>query len=99
MPFFMSQFGSASIVFFRASFIVGVALLVCPAWAFDPPATELAPIELTLIDDHAIGYGTFQSHNQKVVSNANGIFMTHLRQANKEYTAQTWRLSRSGDGG
>ena len=82
-----------------ANFILGVALLVRPAWAFDPPATELAPIELTLIDDHAIGYGTFQSHNQKVVSNANGIFMTHLRQANKEYTAQAWRLSRSGDGG
>ncbi|MBI3864199.1 MAG: prolyl oligopeptidase family serine peptidase [Planctomycetia bacterium] len=60
---------------------------------------RIAPIELTLVDDHAIGYGTFQSHNQKVVSNDHGIFMTHIRQANKEYTAQTWRLSRSTDGG
>src|SRR5439155_1543861 len=45
------------------------------------------------------GYGSFQSHNHKVVSNENGIFMTHLRRANKEYTAQTWVLSRSTDGG
>ena len=62
-------------------------------------ATGLAAIELTLVDDHAIGFGTFQSHNQKVVSNDQGIFITHLHQANKEYTAQQWRLSRSVDGG
>jgi hypothetical protein len=62
-------------------------------------APGLAAIELTLVDDHAVAFGTFQSHNQKVVSNENGIFMTHIRQANKEYTAQTWRLSRSADGG
>ena len=80
-------------------FVVGVALLARSARAFDPPETGLAPIELTLVDDHAIAYGTFQSHNQKVVSNDHGIFMTHIRQANKEYTAQTWRLSRSTDGG
>ena len=76
-----------------------LALLARPARASDPSPQELAPIELTLVDDHAIGYGTFQSHNQKIVSNENGIFMTHIRQANKEYTAQTWRLSRSTDGG
>ncbi|MSR59070.1 MAG: hypothetical protein EXS05_15740 [Planctomycetaceae bacterium] len=63
------------------------------------PAQGLVPIELTLVDDHAIAFGTFQSHNQKIVSNDNGIFMTHIRQANKEYTAQTWRLSHSTDGG
>jgi len=76
-----------------------LALLARPARASDPSPQELAPIELTLVDDHAIGYGTFQSHNQKVVSNQNGIFITHIRRANKEYTAQTWRLSRSTDGG
>ena len=54
---------------------------------------------MVCIDDHAIGYGTFQSHNQKVVSNHNGIFMTYVRQPNKEYTAQPWRLVRSTDGG
>ncbi|MBP8131007.1 MAG: hypothetical protein KA184_15620 [Candidatus Hydrogenedentes bacterium] len=59
----------------------------------------LAPIELTLVDGEAIGYAVFQSHNQKVVANAHGIFMTHLRTRNEAYTAQTWRLSRSTDGG
>ena len=55
--------------------------------------------ELMCVDDEAIGYATFQSHNQKVVSNRHGIFVTHLRTRNEAYTAQTWRLSRSTDGG
>ncbi|MEO6437399.1 MAG: BNR-4 repeat-containing protein, partial [Tepidisphaeraceae bacterium] len=45
------------------------------------------------------GYGTFQSHNQKVLSCSGGIFMTHLRTRNEAYTAQQWRFSRSADGG
>ena len=61
---------------------------------------EIRPrIELTCVDDETIGYATFQSHNQKVVSNRHGIFLTHLRTRNEAYTAQTWRLSRSTDGG
>lgn len=56
-------------------------------------------IELTCVDDETIGYATFQSHNQKIVSNRHGIFLTHLRTRNQAYTAQTWRLSRSTDGG
>jgi len=56
-------------------------------------------IELACIDDEAIGYVTFQSHNQKILSNRHGIFLTHLRTRNETYTAQTWRLSRSTDGG
>lgn len=60
---------------------------------------ELASIELTLVDDNAFGFGTFQSHNQKVVSNRNGLFMTHIRERNEAYTAQQWRLSHSADGG
>lgn len=32
-------------------------------------------VELVCVDDKATGYGTFQSHNQKVVSNEHGIFM------------------------
>ena len=59
----------------------------------------LADVELTLIDGKAASYSTFQSHNQKVVQNSNGIFMTHLRTRNDAYTAQQWRLSRSTDGG
>ncbi len=59
----------------------------------------LVPVQLTLVDDQAIGYATFQSLNQKVVANNNGIFMTHLRRRNANYTAQQWRLSQSTDGG
>jgi hypothetical protein len=60
---------------------------------------QSAPVELVCVDNDAIGYATFQSHNQKVVANSYGIFMTHLRRRNVEYTAQTWRLSRSTDRG
>jgi len=61
----------------------------------DDPAFELTPI-----DTNCTYYATFQSHNQKVVQNANGIFMTYLL----DYTdvapwPGTWRLVRSTDGG
>lgn len=58
-----------------------------------------ATIELTCVDANATGYGTFQSHNQKLVANGRGIFMTHIRTRNEAYTAQQWRLSWSRDGG
>jgi hypothetical protein len=51
------------------------------------------------VDDRTFGYGTFQSNNQKVVSNRNGIFMTYVKTRNEPYTAQGWRLLRSVDGG
>ncbi|MBM4089893.1 MAG: hypothetical protein FJ276_10795 [Planctomycetes bacterium] len=60
---------------------------------------ELGHIELTLLDAHATGYGTFQSHNQKVVANRRGIFTSHIRTRNEAYSAQQWRLSWSRDGG
>src|SRR5689334_24821614 len=59
----------------------------------------LTRIEMTCVDPAATGYGTFQSHNQKVVANQRGIFMTHIRTRNEAYTAQQWRLSWSRDGG
>ena len=62
-------------------------------------AMGLTDVELVCVDEEATHYGTFQSHNQKVVSNQNGILMTHIRTRNQEYTAQQWRLSRSADGG
>ncbi|MBI4604609.1 MAG: exo-alpha-sialidase [Planctomycetes bacterium] len=62
-------------------------------------ASGLVEIRLALVDGHATGYGTFQSHNQKVVSNRNGFFMTHIRSRNEPFTAQEWRLSWSEDGG
>lgn len=61
--------------------------------------TSLHDIQIVCVDPDATGYATFQSHNQKVVSNRNGIFMTYIRTRNNEYTAQCWRLLRSTDGG
>lgn len=57
------------------------------------------PIELTLVDDQAIAFATFQSHNQKVVSSTAGIFITYVHKSNHNYTAQLWRLAYSADGG
>ena len=62
-------------------------------------AVGLTDMRLTLLDAEATGYATFQSHNQKVVANAHGIFTTHIRSRNEAFTAQQWRLSRSRDGG
>lgn len=67
--------------------------------ADDPRQPGAGSIELTLVDDRAIAFATFQSHNQKVVSNSRAIFITHVRSANENYTAQKWRLSRSTDAG
>lgn len=60
---------------------------------------NIETIRLTCVDPSATGYGTFQSHNQKVVANKRGYFMTHIRTRNEDYTAQQWRLSWSRDGG
>ena len=54
----------------------------------EPAAPPLMPIELTQVDDKAIAYATFQSHNQKVVSNRYGIFITYVRSAADNYMAQ-----------
>jgi len=62
-------------------------------------AAPLAPIETFCVDADATGYATFQSHNQKVVSNGRGYFMAYLRRRNEPYTAQQWRLVWSRDGG
>ena len=64
-----------------------------------PVCAQVLKVELTCVDEEATGYGTFQSHNQKVLSTPAGIFTTHLRSRNEAYTAQQWRLSRSADGG
>ena len=73
-------------------------LPLCALWSQDEPRPG-ASFHLTLVDDEATGYATFQSHNQKVVAGAGGIFMTFIRTRNEKYTAQEWRLVRSTDGG
>jgi hypothetical protein len=65
---------------------------------FAEPA-ELAPVLVTCVDDNATGYATFQSHNQRVVSNEHGIFLAYILSRNEAYTAQEWRLMQSTDNG
>ena len=82
--------------------ILTVAILVAseaPLFAGERNDNSPGTIELTLVDDRAIAYATFHSHNQKVVSNRHGIFITYIRKSNPKYTAQQWRLARSTDGG
>ena len=74
-------------------------LASCVPGALAAQSSCFPEIELTLVDDEAIPAATFQSHNQKVLSNQHGIFMTHLRSRNASFTSQAWRLSRSADGG
>jgi len=64
-----------------------------------PAVIQAAQIETTLVDPTGTQYGTFQSYNQKVVSNAYGIFTTAMHSRNPAYTENVWRLSRSTDAG
>lgn len=52
-----------------------------------------------VVDSKATGFGTFQSHNQKVVSNSKGVFMTYLKARSPSFDEQDWQLSWSKDGG
>lgn len=70
-------------------------ILLAPGLA----AGELLEIETTLVEDGAPHFATFQSHNQKVVRNGRGLFMTYGHSRNKDYTGQCWRVMRSTDGG
>src|SRR5262249_8888679 len=81
--------------------ITAVMHLLCDlsVQAGEPSGTVTVPIELTLVDETAIAYATFQSHNHKVVGNRHGLFITYVHSSNADYTAQKWRLARSLDGG
>ncbi len=90
--------------FFRAA--AGfLSILAAPVFAQSRPADPatipagIQSIEIVCVDEQATSYATFQSHNQKVVSNPMGIFLAYLRTRNESYTAQQWRLVRSTDGG
>ncbi len=76
--------------------IVGSSLMV---FSLLPCLAETLSIDLVPVDKNAIGPGTFQSNNQKVLKNSAGIFMTQIRSRNEAYDAQCWRLLRSVDGG
>lgn len=74
--------------------------LICLFFIFPTNTHALENIEVVTIDPNInTNYGTFQSHNQKVVANQYGIFMTHLHSRSQDGNTNTWRLSRSTDGG
>jgi hypothetical protein len=55
--------------------------------------------EVTLVDPAVTGYATFQSHNQKVVANQHGYFLSYIQTRDEPFLAQNWRLMRSVDEG
>ena len=74
-------------------------LVAAGACAYSLARAEPPEIQRTCVDARATGYGTFQSHNQKVVRRGDTTYMTHIRTRNEKYTAQQWRISKSTDGG
>lgn len=63
-------------------------------------AAGLLPLNVTTLASGVDYAATFQSHNQKVVSNQYGIFVTYLvTVVRPEQTHGVWRLARSTDGG
>ena len=82
-----------------STIVLSIALAAVHGSAEDASSSALRPVTIVCVDDEATAYATFQSHNQKVISNRRGIFMTYIRSRNKAYTAQSWRMLRSTDGG
>lgn len=63
------------------------------------PNLNNAVLSAPLIDSNTVGYSTFQSHNQKVVSNANGVFICYVKTSNVTFTYEEWYLKKTTDGG
>lgn len=62
------------------------------------PAPANPRIEISTIDQSSTPFATFQSHNQKIVANGQGIFVSYLKSSDADGVAQ-WVLARSMDGG
>ena len=91
---------AASLLLFRPLCAIAAILLIvrCETAAKGEGLPE-RKIVLTRVDADAAGYGTFQSHNQKVVANANGTFMTWLHFCDPDNEkANVWRLAQRKDG-
>jgi len=79
----------------RAGSLLPVLLVVLSI----PSSACLTEVFLNPIALNVTHYATFQSHNQKVVSNENGIFLTYTYQFDLQTAWTRWRLVRSTDGG
>jgi len=71
------------------------------AWADSGALPGLTRIQTTLVDDSATHWAVTHSHNQKVLWNSDGIFMSYdkRRAEGRPLMRGTWRLMRSTDGG
>jgi len=56
-------------------------------------------MHLTVLERNCHMYATFQSHNQKVVQNRNGIFLSYLTHYDESTERGRWVLAHSADGG
>jgi hypothetical protein len=83
--------------------ILGASLFLA---LFSGPARAAPTVTTTDVDAMTSGtgycaYGTFGSHNQRIVTNGHGIFMSYLHadDCSAGLNASTWRLARSTDNG
>lgn len=80
----------------------GVSLIVITRKSHPAPSTSSAeailPITVTTVASGVPGFATFQSHNEKVLQNQYGIFITYLASTDASDNS-VWRLARSTDGG
>jgi len=56
-------------------------------------------MQLTVLERDCHMYATFQSHNQKVVQNRNGVFLSYLSRYDESAERGRWVLAQSSDGG
>jgi hypothetical protein len=96
----MPQFRCPQVGFFRRvkGGVLGFSML---AWSMaGSVAWGQQQFALTPLDANpTTAYATFTSHNQKVVVNQYGIFVSYLHQGNLAMDQTQWRLERSVDGG
>jgi hypothetical protein len=76
---------------------IAVAIIVASAILAAPTLGAVRPMAVTTVDTNPDVYATFQSHNQKVISNRYGVFAVYLRDTGGG--TKSWRLVRSADGG
>ncbi len=84
----------------RASLWWTSVVLLTPLFSSAGAGHALEKVHLVKLDTNCTYYATFQNHNQKVLQNSHGMFLTYL--VDYEDTPPWpgfWRLLRSTDGG
>jgi hypothetical protein len=77
-----------------------IELLVAIILATPLQALSVSLVTPSVVETHVHRYATFQSHNQKIVRNANGIFMVCVSYGKPDtFVPSHYRLRRSIDNG